>query len=524
MFFESEQEMKNRRTDALSAVAMGDEDYRSWLKRLKSQVRSAQVKAAIRVNIELLQLYWSMGHDIAEKHLDAAYGSGFFDRLSRDLKAEFPHMEGFSVSNLKYIKRFYLFYAPWILHQAGAELEEDQNRHQAGDELSNGNRQQAVDDLKDGEILHQAGAKLEEDQIRHQAGDELRSGEILHQADAKLEEEQNRHQAGDELSNGNRHQAGDELRGGEILQQPVAKLVDSQNRQQLVDEFKILFSIPWRHHVEIFTHAQSAEEARFYISKTLENGWSRNVLANMMEADLYHTQGTAITNFAEKLPAPESDLAQQTLKDPYCFDFIALRKRYTERELEDALMENITRFLLELGNGFSFIGRQYRLEVGGEEFFIDLLFYHLNLRRYVVVELKAGEFKPTDAGQLGFYVKAVNEQLKHPGDNDAIGLIICRQKNRLVAEYALKSSTQLLGISEYRLTKLLPRNFKSSLPSIQDIESQFTADEAQVGSKGPQVEPHAIVVTDHRTSKPTDRTSNVQVEAQEESNSPQVSS
>ena len=402
------------------------------------------------------------------------------------------------------------------MHQAGAELEEDQNRHQAGDELSNGNRQQAVDDLKDGEILHQAGVELEEDQ--------------------------NRHQAGDELSNGNRHQAGDELRGGEILQQPVAKFEDSQNRQQLVDEFKMLFSIPWGHHVEIFTHAQSVEEARFYISKTLENGWSRNVLANMMEADLYHTQGTAITNFAEKLPAPESDLAQQTLKDPYCFDFIALRKRYTERELEDALMENITRFLLELGNGFSFIGRQYRLEVGGEEFFIDLLFYHLNLRRYVVVELKAGEFKPTDAGQLGFYVKAVNEQLKHPGDNDAIGLIICRQKNRLVAEYALKSSTQLLGISEYRLTKLLPRNFKSSLPSIQDIESQFTADEAQVGSKGPQVEPHAIVVTDHRTSKPnrtskptsnrtskptsnrtSKPTSNIQVEAQVGSSSrPQV--
>ena len=438
------------------------------------------------------------------------------------------------------------------MHQAGAELEEDQNRHQAGDELSNGNRHQAGDELRGGKILHQADAKLDANQNRHQAGDDLRGGEILHQADAELEEDQNRHQAGDELSNGNRHQAGDdlkdgeilhqagtkleedqnrhqagdELRSGEILQQPVAKLEDSQNRQQLVDEFKILFSIPWRHHVEIFTHAQSVEEARFYILKTLENGWSRNVLANMMEADLYHTQGTAITNFAEKLPAPESDLAQQTLKDPYCFDFIALRKRYTERELEDALMENITRFLLELGNGFSFIGRQYRLEVGGEEFFIDLLFYHLNLRRYVVVELKAGEFKPTDAGQLGFYVKAVNEQLKHPGDNDAIGLIICRQKNRLVAEYALKSSTQLLGISEYRLTKLLPRNFKSSLPSIQDIESQFTADEAQVGSKAPQVEPHAIDVTDHRTSKPTSNhtskpTSNVQVEAQIHSKDPQ---
>ena len=196
-------------------------------------------------------------------------------------------------------------------------------------------------------------------------------------------------------------------------------------------------------------------------------------------------------------------------------------------------MENITRFLLELGNGFSFIGRQYRLEVGGEEFFIDLLFYHLNLRRYIVVELKTGEFKPTDTGQLGFYVQAVNEQLKHPGDNDAIGLIICRQKNRLVAEYALKSSTQLLGISEYRLTKLLPRDFKSSLPSIQDIESQFSVAEAHGNLNRPQVEAHAVDITDHptsnRTSKPANRTSNrtskptsnVQVEAQIHSKDPQ---
>ena len=340
------------------------------------------------------------------------------------------------------------------------------------------------------------------------------------------------------------HQAVAKLEDGEILQKPSAKLEDDQIRQQFADKFKMLFSIPWWHHIEIFTHAQSVEEGLFYISKTLENGWSRNVLANMMSADLYHTQGAAITNFAEKLPAPESDLAQQTLKDPYCFDFIALGKRYTERELEDALMENITRFLLELGNGFSFIGRQYRLEVGGEEFFIDLLFYHLNLRRYVVVELKAGEFKPTDAGQLGFYVQAVNEQLKHPGDNDAIGLIICRQKNRLVAEYALKSSIQLLGISEYRLTKLLPRDFKSSLPSIQDIESQFSAAEAHVNLNRPQVEAHAVDITDHptsnRTSKPANRTSNrtsrpanrtsnrtskptsnVQVEAQTHSKDPQ---
>ena len=232
-------------------------------------------------------------------------------------------------------------------------------------------------------------------------------------------------------------------------------------------------SVPWRHHVEIFTHSKSLEEALFYISKTVENGWSRNVLINMMEADLFHAKGRAVTNFAAKLPSEGSDLAQQTLKDPYCFDFLALRERYSERELEDALVENITKFLLELGSGFAFVGKQWRMEVEGEEFFIDLLFYHLKLRRYIVVELKTGPFKPEFVGQLGFYVQAVNEQLKHPSDEDAIGLLICKHKNRLVAEYSLKSSSQLLGISEYKLTKLLPADFKPSLPSIKEIESQL---------------------------------------------------
>lgn len=236
---------------------------------------------------------------------------------------------------------------------------------------------------------------------------------------------------------------------------------------------EIFASVPWRHHVEIFTHSKSVEEALFYISKTVENGWSRNVLMNMMEADLYHSQGRAMTNFAAKLPPEGSDLAQQTLKDPYCFDFLTLRERYTEHELEDALVENITKFLLELGNGFAFVGQQWRMEVGGEEFFIDLLFYHLKLRRYVVIELKPGPFKPEYVGQLGFYVQAVNEQLKHPSDEDAIGLLICKRKNKLVAEYSLKTSSQLLGISEYKLTKLLPDDFKPSLPSIKEIESQL---------------------------------------------------
>lgn len=355
----------------------GVHQYREWLKSLKGQIRRAQAKAAVRVNVELLRLYWGMGRDIAEKRMEAKYGSAFFENLSRDLKLEFPDMEGFSVSNLKYIKRFYLFY----------------------------------------------------------------SGEI-------------RHQAGDESS--------------------------ATIRQQAGDEFENLFTIPWRHHVEIFTHAKSVDEGLFYVAKTAENGWSRNVLMNMMEADLYHASGRAVTNFAAKLPKPESDLAQQTLKDPYCFDFLTLRERYSERELEDALVDNIVRFLLELGNGFSFVGRQFRLEVDGNEYFVDLLFYHLRLRRFIVVELKTGELKPEDVGQLGFYVQTVNEQLKHPSDGDAIGLLICKRKKRLVAEYALKSTAQLVGVSEYKLTKLLPRDFKSSLPSVKDIEVQLAGNRRQL--------------------------------------------
>lgn len=369
------------------------------MRSVKAQIRRAQVKAAVRVNVELLHLYWDMGRDIAVKRLDAGYGSGFFERLSRDLREEFPDMEGFSPRNLRYIKAFYQFYSSEILQQPVAKL-------------ASGKLQQPVAELEEGGILHQLGAGLGE----------------------------------------------------------------GANRQQVVDEFgERFFAIPWGQHIEIFTHAETVDEALFYVGKTAENGWSRNVLMNMMDAGLYHAKGRAVTNFAAKLPAPESDLAQETIKDPYCFDFLALRERHTERELEDALVGNVARFLMELGNGFSFVGRQYRLEVGGEEFFADLLFYHLKLRRYVVVELKTGAFKPEFVGQLGFYVQAVNEQLKHPSDNDAIGLLICKRRNRLVAEYSLKSSAQLLGVSEYRLTKSLPDDFKSSLPSVRDIEAELAA-------------------------------------------------
>ena len=192
-----------------------------------------------------------------------------------------------------------------------------------------------------------------------------------------------------------------------------------------------------------------------------------------MSANLFETEGKAISNFKNTLPALQSDLAQQTLKDPYNFDFLTLRDGYLERELEDALTDNITKFLIELGNGFAYVGRQVRLEIGGDEFFIDLLFYHLKLRSYVVIELKTGDFQPEYIGKLGFYVSAINNEMKLPQDNPTIGLLICKSKNNIVARYTLDTANLPIGISEYDLNHLFPKDFKSTLPSIEEIENEL---------------------------------------------------
>lgn len=232
-------------------------------------------------------------------------------------------------------------------------------------------------------------------------------------------------------------------------------------------------SIPWRHHIEIFVKAKSINEALFYIRKVRENGWSRNVLINFIEANLYNAEGKAITNFASSLPNPQSELAQQTLKDPYNFDFLTMRNGYVERELEDALTDNITKFLLELGNGFAYVGRQVRLEIGEEEYFADLLFYNFKLRCFIVAELKTGRFKAEYVSKLGLYVSAVNHQMRHKDDNPTIGLLICKTKDEVVAKYTLENINLPIGISEYQLAELLPKDFRSSLPSIQEIENEL---------------------------------------------------
>ena len=340
----------------------GNGDFKKWVSQLKNDIRSTQIKAAVKVNAEMLRLYWRMGADICEKQKLASWGDGWLKELSRELMAEFPEMKGFSHRNLKYIRQWFQFY---------------------NEQVTFG--QQAV---------------------------------------AQIDEE-------------------------------------------------VFFSVPWGHHLYIISQCKDVDKAMFYLSQTVEHGWSRAMLLNFLDTDLYERQGKAVNNFSRLLPDPQSDLAMQTLKDPYNFDFLTLDGEYRERELENALTHNITRFLLELGTGFAFVGRQVPLEVGDETLYPDLLFYHLELRCYVVVELKVDKFKGEHLGQLGVYVSAVNHIKKKATDNPTIGLLICKTKNNVMAQYALESTSQPIGISEYQLSQLMPENLKSQLPTIEDIEENL---------------------------------------------------
>lgn len=349
-------------TDIIKSSA----EYKQWLIDLKKQIRQSQLKAAVKVNSELISLYWSMGKDIVGKQEKAKWGDKFLTQLSRDLKEEFPDMKGFSKRNLEFIRQWYLFYNQNI----------------------------------------------------------------------------------------------------SIAKQAVSQLNDI-NVQQLVSQ------IPWGHNIKIVSKCENVDDALFYINKTIELGWSRDMLDTHLKFDEHKRVGNSTTNFELTLPPTQSDLAQQTLKDPYNFDFLTLSENYKERELEDALTENITRFLLELGAGFAYVGRQVPLIVGNKEFFIDLLFYHLKLRCYVVIELKAVDFIPEFAGKLSFYLSAVNDILAQTTDNPTIGLMICKSKDHFVAEYALKGINQPIGVSEYELTKHFPKDFKGSLPTIEEIEAEL---------------------------------------------------
>ena len=234
-----------------------------------------------------------------------------------------------------------------------------------------------------------------------------------------------------------------------------------------------LAQITWYHNITLLEKVKDPAERLWYVQQTLQHGWSRNVLVHHIESGLYQRQGKAITNFERTLPAPQSDLARSLLKDPYVFDFLSLGPEAQERDLEHALLDHLRDFLLELGKGFAFVGSQYRLEVGGDEFYIDLLFYQLRLRCYVVIELKVGEFKPEYAGKMNFYLSAVDDLLRHPEDRPSVGLILCKSQNRLVAEYALRDMNKPMGVETYRLTEALPADLQEHLPSIEELQKEL---------------------------------------------------
>ena len=374
-----------------------DKEYLQWINDLKVRFRRSQIKAATKVNQEVLQFYWELGRDIVEMHVEDRWGESVIKQLAIDLKRELPEASGLSRSNLYYIKKFYLLYS----------------QH----------------DIK----VQQVVGQIEDKNIPQLVGQ---------------------------------------------IVAPEISTLENNNQQNAK---AILFSVPWGHHIKIIEKCKGdVKKALFYIQETVENGWSRDVLLNMLSTDLYSRKGKALTNFKQTLPDAMSDLAQELTREPYNFAFTGITGQYNERLLKNALLDNISHFLIELGTGFAYVGKEYRLQVGEKENFIDLLFYNLNLSCYVVIEVKIGTFAFADVGQLGGYVVACNHQLRKVGrDNPTIGLLICKEKDRIQAQYALESSSQPLGISEYDLEKFYPEKVEGTIPTIEEIETKLGLIEMQ---------------------------------------------
>jgi predicted nuclease of restriction endonuclease-like (RecB) superfamily len=346
----------------MSPFMRPSQEYSQWLADLKQRIHSAQQRASLAVNRELVLLYWHIGREILERQQAQGWGAKVIEQLAKDLTAAFPDMKGFSRRNLLYMRSF---------------------------------------------------------------------------AEAWPEPE--------------------------FVQEVLAQL-------------------PWYHQITLLDKLKTRPEREWYLAKAIENGWSRNVMWHHISTALHLRSGNAVTNFEQRLPAPDSELARQTLKDPYLFDFLGVSEEALERDIEGAMVRHVTKLLMELGEGFAFAGRQVHVEVDGNDFYIDLLFYNYRLHRFLVVELKGGAFKPEHAGQLNFYVTLVDEHLKGPDDQPTLGLLLCKQQHRVVAEYALRGMTQPLGVAEYKLQ--MPDDLARYLPSIEQIEAELR-DEAADDQGGP---------------------------------------
>ena len=461
----------------MSKLIKTDMDYAQWIQNLKARYKLSQIKAATQVNSEMLRFYWTLGRDIVARDAENRYGSGFYENLCRDLKEALPEASGFSRQNLQYMKRMYLLYSEDIENRPQlAGISEGRNCQQLAGTSAGENCQQLAGISE----IHQQNAKNQIDENCQQLVG-TSAGENCQQL-AGISEDRNCPQlAGtSEIYQQNTKNQIDEIcpqladisEDGNCPQ--LADISAGENCQQPIDD--AIFSIPWGHHriiIDRYFAKRETKAALFYVHKAMEEGWSRNVLKAFIDTNLHMRQGKALTSFARWLPSPESELAQELTRDPYIFDFTEMTGPYKERELKKALMANISRFLLELGAGFAYIGEEYRLNIGNTEQFIDLLFYNMRLHAYCVIEVKTGSFSPGDIGQLGTYMTAVNHILKKEQDNSTIGLLICKDKDNVLAQYALESSSQPIGVAEFQLTKFVPDEFKSVLPSIDEIELEL---------------------------------------------------
>lgn len=356
-----------------------DSNYAQWLSEIKSRYRSAQIKAAVKVNAEQLIFNWQLGRDLVTRKAEEQWGSGVVEQLSMDLQAAFPESKGFSTSNLWYMKQWYEFYSSEIAQQKLQRL----------------------------------------------------VGEIQ-SANTQV---------------------------GMILQQPVGDI-----------DFPTIFGlVPWGHHIQIIAKCKTIEEALFYVKKCAADEWSRNTLMNCIKGRYYENIGGAVTNFADKLPSPQSELAQAITKDTYDFGFISLEDGYKEEALETELEKQLTRFLLELGTGFAYMGRQKQLIIAGKTRKLDMLFFHIPLNCYVVIELKAVPFQPEFAGKLNFYVNAVDDIIKTPAQNPTIGLLICSNKDETEVQYAFNGITTPMGVASYDNVKRL----QEQLPSVEELKARI---------------------------------------------------
>ena len=355
--------------------------YAALLEDIKARIRAAQVKAALSVNRELIQLYWSIGRDIVHRQREEGWGKAVVEQLAADLQREFPAVAGFSAGNIWRMRAFFLAYPSGKPELAQA--------------------------------VREVGAKA-------------------------------------------------------ILAQPARELADAILKQPVSE-------IPWGHNIVLLQKLKDRAERLWYARHTTAHGWSRSMLVHWIESDLYSRQGKAVTNFPDRLPPPQSDLAAEIVKDPYNFDFLTLRADAAERELEQGLLDHIRKFLLELGAGFAFVGQQVHLVVAGEDYYLDLLFYHLHLRCFFVIDLKTKPFKPEDAGKMNFYLSAVDDLLRHRDDQPSIGLILCKTRNKVIAEYALRDLAKPVGVARYQtqLVESLPAKLQAALPAPSQIEAEM---------------------------------------------------